>query len=209
MPTSKKDLSYTLWSSIFAAAVLWSGTVWAAASPREVIQTTTDHVVAVFQDSPSHTGTQDQKRLEKMWETVLPSFDTEEIARRALGVHWNTLTRAQRQHFTQLFTQLVQQNYNHTMEQYLSEAQFSIDQERIEGDFAEVPTRIQMASQKKSLSMTYRLHHTSGRWLVYDVLVDHISMVQNYRAQFRRLLHNSSYEGLVRALEEKLRELAS
>ena len=209
MPTSKKDLSYILWSSIFAAAVLWSGTVWAATSPREVIQTTTDRVVSVFQDSPSHNGAQDQKRLEKMWETVLPSFDTEEIARRALGGHWNTLTREQRQYFTQLFTQLVQQNYNHTIEQYLSDAQFSIDQERIEGDFAEVQTRIQMASPKKSLSITYRLHHASGRWLVYDVLVDRISMVRNYRAQFRRLLHNSSYEGLVRALEEKLHELAS
>jgi phospholipid transport system substrate-binding protein len=159
MPTRKKDLSYTLWGSIFAAALLRSGTVWAAASPREVIQTTTDRVVAVFQDAPSHQshhGTLDQKRLEKMWETVLPSFDTEEIARRSLGVHWNTLTQEQRHHFTQLFIQLVQQNYNHTMEPYLNEAQFSIDQERIEGDFAEVQTRIQMASQKKSLPITYR-----------------------------------------------------
>lgn len=212
MSTRKKDLSYTLWGSIFAAALLWSGTVWAAASPREVIQTTTDRVVSVFQDSPSHQshhGTHDQKRLEKMWETVLPSFDTEEIARRALGVHWNTLSQEQRHHFTQMFIKLVQQNYNHTLEQYLSNAQFSIDQERIEGDFAEVQTRIQMPSQKKSFSITYHLHHTSGRWLVYDVLVDHISMVRNYRAQFRRLLHNSSYEGLVRALEEKLHELTS
>jgi ABC-type transporter MlaC component len=66
------------------------------------------------------------------------------------------LTRDQRHHFTQLFIQLVQQNYNHTMEPYLNEAQFSIDQERIEGDFAEVQTRIQMASQKKSLPITYR-----------------------------------------------------
>jgi len=193
----------TLWQVGFFFLLLGFDSVWASESPLEIVRTTTNQALAVLQNGSA----QDNKQLDKMWTIVLPRFDTQEIAQRSLGVHWSKLTEEQKKNFVQLFTQLVKNNYSGTLERYTKDAQFFFDGERIDGDMAEVQTRIQTPAQPNSFSVAYRMHRQGGKWLVYDVVAENVSMVRNYRSQFDRIIEDSSYEGLVQALEKKLQEI--
>jgi phospholipid transport system substrate-binding protein len=174
-----------------------------------VIRTTTQQALKVLKD-PSYQGEQHrQKRLRKMWEVMLPSFDQREIAQRSLGLYWQKLTDEQRRHFTDLFLRLVKSSYSTTLDRYTDDAQFFFDDERIDGDYAKVYTHILSPAQPTPFAVVYRLHQKDGQWLVYDVVAENVSMIQNYRAQFYRIINRSSYAGLVRTLEDKLHELAS
>ena len=196
-------LPAALWQVGFFTLLLWPSGAWAAEFPLEVVRTTTAQALAVLQDGSA----QGQERIERIWQTVLPRFDTREIAQRSLGVHWNDLTEEQRQNFVNMFVQLLKKNYSGTVARYAKDAQFFYDGERLDGDFAEVQTRILSSSQNTCFSISYRLHRRAGKWLVYDVVAENVGMVRNYRNQFNRIIDKSSYEGLVQALGKKIQEL--
>jgi len=181
---------------------------WATAdSPTEMIRTTIQQARAVLED-PKYQG-QDHKRqrLEKVKEIVLPQFDSQEVAKRTLGTHWKDLTDQQRQEFVQLFIALVEKTYSHNLDRYNKNVQFFFDNERVENDFSEVDTRVLDPAQNKTFSIGYRLHNVNGKWLVYDIVIENVSLVQNYRNQFNRILAKSSYEELIKTLQNKLHEL--
>ena len=193
-----------------AGAVLITMTVnaWATAdSPIETIRTTIQQARAVLED-PSYQG-QDhkQQRLAKVKEIVLPQFDSQEVAKRTLSTHWKGLTDQQQQEFVQLFIALVEKTYSHNLDRYNNGVQFFFDHERIEDKFSEVDTRVLDPVQNRIFSIGYRLHNVNGKWLVYDVVIENVSMVQNYRNQFNRILTKSSYEELIKTLQNKLHEL--
>ena len=193
-----------------AGSVLMSMTVnaWATAdSPIETIRMTIQQARAVLED-PNYQG-QDhkQQRLAKVKEIVLPQFDSQEVAKRTLSTHWNGLTDQQQQEFVQLFIALVEKTYSHNLDRYNNGVQFFFDHERIEDQFSEVDTRVLDPVQNRTFSIGYRLHNVKGKWLVYDVVIENVSMVQNYRNQFNRILTKSSYEELIKALQNKIHEL--
>ena len=193
-----------------AGAVLMSMTVnaWATAdSPIETIRTTIQQARAVLED-PNYQG-QDhkQQRLAKVKEIVLPQFDSQEVAKRTLSTHWKGLTDQQQQEFVQLFIALVEKTYSHNLDRYNNGVQFFFDHERIEDQFSEVDTRVLDPVQNRTFSIGYRLHNVNGKWLVYDVVIENVSMVQNYRNQFNRILTKSSYEELIKTLQNKIHEL--
>ena len=198
----------TFWKVACAGFLALHISAWAAESPLEMIRATTEQALAVLQD-PSYQGDgHRQERIEKLKEVALPQFDSWEIAKRCLGIHWRKMTAEQKQEFVQLFIELVEKSYGHTLDRrYTKDVQFSFDQERIEDNFAEVDTRILLPSQDRPFSVNYRLHRVGGKWLVYDVVIENVSMVRNYRTQFSRIINKSSYEGLVQAIERKLKEL--
>jgi len=181
---------------------------WATAdSPIETIRMTIQQARAVLED-PNYQG-QDhkQQRLAKVKEIVLPQFDSQEVAKRTLSTHWNGLTDQQQQEFVQLFIALVKKTYSHNLDRYNNGVQFFFDHERIEDQFSEVDTRVLDPVQNRTFSIGYRLHNVNGKWLVYDVVIENVSMVQNYRNQFNRILTKSSYEELIKALQNKIHEL--
>jgi phospholipid transport system substrate-binding protein len=190
----------SLWKVSFVFLLLWPWNTWATESPLELVRLTTERAVPVLQN-PSP-----QERGGKFWEIVLPRFDTQEIAKRCLSAHWTELTDEQRKEFVQLFIELVKRSYQGTLERHATGAQFFFDQERIDGDFAEVDTRILAPSQEKPVSVNYRLHKVGNKWLIYDVVAENVSMVRNYRNQFDRILKESSYAGLVQALRKKIQD---
>lgn len=199
--------SLVVMSVFFVGCLFWSVSAWAANSPLEMIRSSTNQALAVLANPVDRGKEQHQQRIEKMWEIVLPRFDTEEIAQRSLGVNWHKLTEEQRKEFMRLFIQLVKKNYGSTLEHYTADAQFFFDHEQIEGDHAEVQTRILAPSQGKSFSLVYRLHREGDAWLIHDVVAENISLVQNYRNQFSRLIAKSSGAGLIDALKQKLAKL--
>jgi phospholipid transport system substrate-binding protein len=193
-----------------AGSILMSMTInaWATAdSPIETIRMTIQQARAVLED-PNYQG-QDhkQQRLAKVKEIVLPQFDSQEVAKRTLSTHWKGLTDQQRQEFVQLFIALVEKTYSHNLDRYNNGVQFFFDHERIEDQFSEVDTRVLDPVQNRTFSIGYRLHNVNGKWLVYDVVIENVSMVQNYRNQFNRILTKSSYEELIKALQHKIHEL--
>jgi phospholipid transport system substrate-binding protein len=205
MKKQMKTLGYGHWRmTFFLFPLVWSLNAQAAETPITIIRQTTEQAVAVLRNS----DLQGDARTEKFWGVVLPKFDAPEIAKRSLSTHWNELNEAQKKEFVDLFTQLVKHSYQGTLERHVKDSQFTFDQERIEGDSAEVETRILApASEEKALSLNYRLHRTGGTWLIYDVVAENVSLVQNYRNQFSRILKDSSYDGLVEALKKKIQEL--
>jgi phospholipid transport system substrate-binding protein len=81
------------------------------------------------------------------------------------------------------------------------------DQERIENDFAEVDSRIIDPTQQKTFSLNYHLHKVNEKWLVYDVVIENVSLVRNYRNQFHRILEKKSYADLVETIRTKIQQL--
>jgi phospholipid transport system substrate-binding protein len=181
----------------------------ASTSPLDMVRFTTDQALKVLADASDGGHTPNQQQLERMWEIILPRFDTRAIAQHALGVNWQKLTEDQRKEFVSLFVALVKNNYTDTLKRYSTKAKFSFDQEHIEGDHAEVQTHILSPTQSAPFSVVYRLHREGDNWLVYDVVAENVSLVQNYRNQFARIMDKGSGAGLIDALKQKLAELKS
>ena len=197
----------TLWKAACAGVLVSHVSAWAADSPLAMVRSTIERALAVLQDPTYQRPDHRQARIDKVREIVLPQFDSQEIAKRTLGVYWRDRTEEQRQEFIRLFTQLVEKTYSGTLDRYTNNVQFFFDQERIDGDFAEVDTRILDPGQNKAFTVTYKLHKVGGKWLIYDVVAENVSMVRNYRNQFNRILSKSSYEELVQSIQNKLKEL--
>jgi phospholipid transport system substrate-binding protein len=194
-------------TALLLGCLCGSVNAWAANSPLDMIRSTTNQALAVLADSSEQGKEQRQQQIEKMWEIVLPRFDTDEIAKRSLGVNWQTFTEDQRKEFARLYIQLVKKNYGSTLERYTTDAQFFFDREDIDGDHAEVYTRIMAPSQENPFSVVYRLHRVGDEWLIHDVVAENVSLVQNYRNQFSRIIAQSSAVGLLDALKRKIAEL--
>ena len=194
----------TSWQVGCVFLLCWTPSGWAAESPLETVRQATDRAVAILHD-PS-LQEHPQERTEKFWQTVLPRFDVQNITKRCLGPQWNEIIEKQRQEFTQLFVALMKRSYQSTLEHQTKDAQFSFDQERVEGDDAEVETRILSPAQEKALAVNYRLHQVGGRWQIYDVIAENVSLVRNYHTQFARILQSSSYNGLVQTLRKKVQD---
>jgi phospholipid transport system substrate-binding protein len=119
-------------------------------------------------------------------------------------VHWAPLTHAQRSRFTDLFSELLELSYGGLLNRYPEGTRFTIDEQRIEGEYAQVYTRMFNPQQTLSFSINYRLRRVNGTWLIYDMIIENISLVRNYRHQLNRIILRSGYEGMTQVLEQKL-----
>jgi len=198
-----------VWRVTSISILILSVPVWATDSPLEQLRATTERALAVLQNPAYRGAERRQARIDKVREIVLPQFDAQEIAKRTLGTYWRDRTDAQRKEFTHLFTELVEKTYSGTLDRYNTDVQFFFDQERIEENYAEVDTRILDPAQNKTFSVGYRLHKVDGRWLIYDIVAENVSLVRNYRNQFNRILSKSSYEDLVQTIQAKLKQLSA
>ena len=129
-------------------------------------------------------------------------FDYPDTARRALGPHWNALTPQQQQEFVKLFSDVLDRSYISKIELYQGERVQYVG-ETIDRDDASVKTLISAKKGSESIPVDYRMHLKDGRWLVYDVIIEGVSLVSNYRTQFNKIVQTESYDALVRRLRAK------
>jgi phospholipid transport system substrate-binding protein len=181
--------------------------VRAAESPQDTLRSTIGRLELVLRDPAFQGNGRSQERREKVRGIVLPQFAFLEMAQQALGSHWRDRTEAEQQEFVRLFTDLLERTYSDILERYAAEVQVLFAHERIQGSVAEVDTQVRSSPHEQPVAITYRLRDVGGKWLVYDVVIDQVSLVRNYRAQFSRILGTSSFADLVQDLESKLREL--
>ena len=179
----------------------------AAESPREMLRSTIERLVRVLRDPTLQGDGRRQARVEQVREIVRPQFAFLEMAQQALGARWQDRTEAEQREFVRLFTDLLEQAYSGILERYAAEVQVRFEHERIQGSLAEVDTRVLSSPDEQAVAITYRLRDVGGQWLVYDVVIDQVSLVRNYGAQFRRILDTSSFADLAQELKSKLREL--
>src|SRR5262245_16688756 len=171
-----------------------------AVTATEAVRSSMEQLVRVLEDQELKKADQASERRQQLQKIFNDRFSYEEMSKRSLGAQWNNLNEAQRQQFVDLFRQLLARTYTGTIEGYSGE-RIQILSEQNEGDYAEVRTKL--VSRKGEIPINYRLLNKSGEWRVYDIVVDGISMVSNYRAQFNKIIQSSSYEDLVEKLKNK------
>lgn len=177
-----------------------------AGAPTEQVRASVDTVQAILKNQQLKSSTKTKERRDQLRQVVSSRFDFAEMARRSLGSQWRKLTPQQQGEFVRLFTDLLERAYIDRIESY-SDEKFAYVRENLDKNFAEVDSR--MATNKgDEFSLNYKLHLVNGEWKVYDVIVENISLVNNYRSQFSRIIANSSYEELVRRMKEKQIETA-
>jgi phospholipid transport system substrate-binding protein len=169
-------------------------------SPTQVVQSATEQVLQAVQDSEAAPAVQERRRRE-VQRIADRLFDFPEMARRALAVHWRDRTPQEQGEFVVVFKQLLGHAYLGKLENYAGE-QIVYVGETVDGDFATVRSKI-VTGRGAEIPVDYRLHMVGSRWAVYDVAVQGVSFVGNYRGQFDRIIRSSSYQSLMRELRAK------
>jgi phospholipid transport system substrate-binding protein len=189
--------------AIGLTAILTTGTrtpqVWASV-PGDQVKATIDKVMEVLRDPTLQGSGKKSERREKLRQIVLPRFDFAEMAKRALGSNWNRYPDQQRE-FVTAFTQLLEETYADQIEAANGDKVVYLS-ERTDKDYAEVATKF-ISAKGEETSMTYKLHPVESDWKVYDIVVENVSVVNNYRAQFNRVLSNASLDELIKRMKEK------
>src|SRR6267143_1436318 len=161
---------------------------------RPLIASSAVALVPALRDKP------EQRRAEvrRIAESI---FDYPDTARRALGPHWNARSPEQQQEFVKLFSDLLDRSYISKIELYQGERVQYLG-ETVGGDEATVKTAI-VTKKNSEIPIDYRMHRKDGRWLVYDVIIEGVSLVSNYRTQFNKIVQTESYDALVQRLRAK------
>ncbi len=166
-------------------------------SPTEVVRSTLTNVFRILEDEALKDPAKLIPRRHMLEEVIASHFDYTEMSKRALAAHWVPLTASERAEFVELFKGFLSDRYAETIEGY-SGQQILYLSERTEGNYAEVRTKLR--SSKVEIPMDYRLYMKDGTWHAYDLIVDGVSLVKNYRSQFETIIRSSSYQELVRRL---------
>jgi len=184
-------------------ALAVSGAV--AGEPTEIVKGVVDGVLNVL-NNPAYQGPAHKSQRRRLIKaTVDRRFDYREMAKRSLGPTWGTLGHAQREEFVRLFAELLEASYSDKIEKYSTNIRIDYVGEDVDEDYAEVRTVVLRANDR--IPFNYRLINDSEGWMVYDVSIEGVSLVSNYRSQFSKIIHESSYTELVRRLRTKVTEL--
>ena len=186
---------------IIGLGIIFQGATANAGVPTDQVRGTVDQVLAVLQDPSLKPESSQKERRDRLRQVIFARFDFAEMARRSLGPEWRRRSPAEQQEFVNLFTDLLQENYIGTIESYNGD-KVIYNRELQDQNNAEVQTTLTTRSEA-AYSINYRLRLVGKDWKVYDVVIENISLVNNYRSQFSRVISRSSYEELVRAMKEK------
>jgi phospholipid transport system substrate-binding protein len=183
--------------SLTAVLVLGLASDAWAGPPTDQLRTYTDEVLKVLQN-PALSLPERREAVKHLAQEV---FEVSETAKRALGPHWLQRTPAEREEFVKLFANLLEQTYIARIGEFGGE-KLTYVSEQIDGDRAIVRARI-TTKKGTEVPIESRLQQKETRWLIYDILVENLSLISNYRSQFDRVIRTTSYEELVKRLKTR------
>jgi phospholipid transport system substrate-binding protein len=186
---------------IIGLGAIFHAATAAAGVPTDQVRSTVDQVLAILQEPTLKGESKQKERRDRLRGIIFARFDFSEMARRSLGPEWRRRSPAEQDEFVNLFTDLLQESYIGTIESYNGD-KVLYNRELQDQDNAEVQTTLTTRGEAV-YSINYRLRLVGKDWKVYDVVIENISIVNNYRSQFSRVIGRSSYEELVRAMKEK------
>jgi phospholipid transport system substrate-binding protein len=189
---------------LIASVVYPLSIVEASSSPLQAIQSGSDRGLRIIKSSLFEGGPNLQQRRDEILTIVEEYFDFNEMAKRSLGRHWKDITPEKQQEFIRLFKQLLFNTYVSRIEATAKPTTSTrYDGETVEDRFAIVKTRVASDNQP-DFQIDYRLLLNGSEWKVYDVVIEGISLVGNYRQQFSSILSRESFESLLKRLKEKV-----
>lgn len=170
-----------------------------AGKPTDDIRKTTDKMIGILHDPVLKNNAEERRKM--LRNAVSERFDWREMARRALADHWKNRTEEERKEFVPLFTDLLESAYMNRIENYSGD-KVTYDDEKVKGNYSLVKVTI-FTDKQVEIPVVYKMLKKDQEWMIYDVLIEGVSLVKNYRQQFDSVILSSSYEGLVEKLKEK------
>jgi phospholipid transport system substrate-binding protein len=191
-----------LWIISLALAVFWVWTMPAwAESPTAYARGILDKVMSLQNDATLSS----QARAKAIHGIIERSFDFAMMAKNSLGSTYDSISAGQRQDFTRTFSYLFQDSYTRLVLNFLKKENIQYGAERREGDKAQVATTI--VRPNENIPVTYLMHATGQGWILYDVIVDGVSILHNYQTQFGQVIRTKSFGFLLSRMEEQRRAL--
>jgi phospholipid transport system substrate-binding protein len=175
-----------------------------ADDPMSVVKTTVNQALDVLRDKNTPLA----QRQDKLRQIVAATFDFTEMAKSALGYHWKDITPAQQQEFTTAFVAFIEDSYLSKINDYSGQQVNFLRASNEGAQYAQVNTDI-IQPKGDAIHVNYRLLQENGTWRIYDVTVDAISIIANYRNQFNRVMNNKGYDTLIADLKSKQAALAA
>ncbi|MCL4501607.1 MAG: ABC transporter substrate-binding protein [Deltaproteobacteria bacterium] len=188
--------------TIFTLALAVPGAM--AAAPAEVTKQVIDKALDILNDPNLAGPALKNRRFSKVKQLVDQHFDYREMAKRSLGPTWNKISSSQKDEFVRLFAELLEASYADKIDRYAKRVRIDYTGQTQDGNYAEVRTVVVRPNDR--IPISYRLLNEAGTWKVYDVSIEGVSLVGNYRTQFGRIISESSYEDLVKRLRTKVSE---
>jgi len=186
---------------------LWGSYAWAGGVATEAMKGTINEVIRLLEDKELKKSERREERRQLLEKVVGDRFSYEEMAKRSLAAQWTKLNDSEKQEFVELFKSLLSRTYADKIESYSGEPVQYVNERNPEAGYAEVRTKV--ISGKAEIPLDYRLMSKAGDWRVYDVVIDGISLVNNYRGQFTKIINSSGYPDLVETLRKKSQKLST
>jgi phospholipid transport system substrate-binding protein len=172
-------------------------------APTDQVKGTTDKILAILTDPALKAPEMIEEKKRMIRKVVDERFDWTAISRRALGRHWKKMTTDEKKTFIPLFGQMLEQTYLSRVGEYSGE-RVSYEDEKVDGTYGVVKVKIS-SDTHGVISVKYRVWNKKDEWLIYDISIEGVSLVNNYRSQFNTILMKSTPSDLIKKLEEKVK----
>ena len=190
--------------SVGISVLLFTSSFSLAMEPGKLLMETVDKGLTVLKE-PALSGTEKtQERRQALWKEISIVFNFEEMSKRALGQHWKKRSPEEKKEFVELFTNILKDAYIGKTDTYNGEKVVLL-REKQDSDYAVVQTKF-ITKNGTEIAVDYSMLNNSGEWKIYDVIIEGVSMINNYRSQFNNILLKSPYENLVKRMKEKTTE---
>ncbi len=167
------------------------------------VKASIDEILGILKDPSLKGPRKTVERRQQMMESLKKLFGFEEMAKRSMGRYWRERTEKEKEEFTVLFTKMIEQSYIDKVEKYTNE-KIVYDGEKTISKMALVKTKV-ITAKGTEIPIDYKLlRKDDGKWLIYDVVIEGVSLVSNYRSQFKSVLTSKPYSELVRQIKAKL-----
>ena len=189
------------WTPVVGILYLLVAVLARAGGPTDELRGAIEKVQMTLNDPQLKAAGKKGERLDKLRQVIQPKFDFTEMAKRSLGANWQRRNPEEQREFVKVFTDLLENAHVDSIDSYDGE-KVVFTNEKQDKEYGEVNTKI-VTKKGEEFSVNYKLHQASGNWKVYDVVIENISIVNNFRSQFNRVIAKSSYEDLLRTMKEK------
>jgi len=186
----------------FALVFLLSPVASFGGTPTDGVRDTTDKIIAIVSDPALKAPEKKEEKARLIRAAVDERFNWKEMSRRTLARHWSKRTEQEKKEFVDLFGKLLERTYLERVEGYSGEKVFYLS-EAVDGKYGIVLVKI-VTKKDTEISVRYKVKKNGDKWLVYDISIERVSLINNYRKQFNSIIVRSSYEELVNKLREKV-----
>ncbi|MFB3062482.1 MAG: phospholipid-binding protein MlaC [Candidatus Binatia bacterium] len=189
-----------IWLALVGILFLLPPSPIRAGEPTEEIRSAIYKGLAVLNDESLRANGKNE-HMKRLREIVRPLFNFKEMARRSLGRHWRDMTPEDRTEFVTVFANLLETTYAEKIDLYRG-GDVNFVREVVDEDYARVDSKVK-DTKGTDYSVSYKLLREDGDWKIYDVVVENVSLINNYRAQFGRIIRKSSFKELVERIKQK------